>query len=36
MLLIRIFGEDASEGGDHTHASRPQWMRILAMEIMRG
>lgn len=42
MLLIKIFAEDPDTGsgghhGDHGHhASRPQWMRVLAMEIMRG
>jgi hypothetical protein len=43
MLLIKIIGDDAETGagghpGDHTppHGNRPQWMRVLAMEIMRG
>ncbi|PCH34907.1 hypothetical protein WOLCODRAFT_27538 [Wolfiporia cocos MD-104 SS10] len=40
MLLIKIIGSeggdgDASEGG-HPQAPRPLWMRVLAMEIMRG
>ncbi|EMD41098.1 hypothetical protein CERSUDRAFT_111675 [Gelatoporia subvermispora B] len=40
MLLIKIIG---SEGGNiestdnsHTQGTRPTWMRVLAMEIMRG
>ncbi|KAF9074107.1 hypothetical protein BDP27DRAFT_1399717 [Rhodocollybia butyracea] len=47
MLLIRIIIDDnststdttgtgASEPTGHGHGSRPQWMRVLAMEIMRG
>ncbi|RDB21958.1 Protein MON2 [Hypsizygus marmoreus] len=42
MLLIRIFAEDAEAGfgGQHSdhapHPPRPQWMRVLALEIMRG
>ncbi|KAG5643461.1 hypothetical protein DXG03_000893 [Asterophora parasitica] len=34
MLLIKIFSEDA-DGGDHG-PHRPVWMKVLAMEIMRG
>ncbi|KAJ7664366.1 hypothetical protein DFH06DRAFT_322458 [Mycena polygramma] len=33
-LLIKIIGEDHSEQSEQ--APRPQWMRVLAMEIMRG
>ncbi|KAJ7226681.1 hypothetical protein GGX14DRAFT_692973 [Mycena pura] len=33
MLLIKIIGDDHSEQGEQP---RPQWMRVLAMEIMRG
>ncbi|KAK1219528.1 Endocytosis and vacuole integrity protein [Marasmius sp. AFHP31] len=34
MLLIRIIADDADGGSvDHT---RPPWVRVLAMEIMRG
>lgn len=45
MLLIRIITDDnsvdvggthAETAGGHGHGSRPQWMRVLAMEIMRG
>ncbi|KAF5376426.1 hypothetical protein D9615_008633 [Tricholomella constricta] len=42
MLLIKIFSEDADGGssgqhGDHApHHSRPLWMKVFAMEIMRG
>lgn len=32
MLLIKIVGDDGDEG----HGSRPGWMRVIAMEIMRG
>ena len=32
MLLIKIIGDDGDEG----HGSRPGWMRVIAMEIMRG
>ncbi|PFH47539.1 hypothetical protein AMATHDRAFT_151886 [Amanita thiersii Skay4041] len=37
MLLIRLIAEDA-DGGDHvaSHPIRPHWMRVIAMEIMRG
>ncbi|KAH9933694.1 hypothetical protein B0H21DRAFT_699431 [Amylocystis lapponica] len=40
MLLIKIVGAesgdvDAAESG-HLHGPRPLWMRVLAMEIMRG
>jgi hypothetical protein len=33
MHLIKIFG-DESEGGEH--GTRPNWMRVISMEIMRG
>ncbi|KAF7340848.1 Protein MON2 [Mycena sanguinolenta] len=33
-LLIKIVGEDHSEQSEQQ--PRPQWMRVLAMEIMRG
>ncbi|KAJ7449990.1 hypothetical protein B0H11DRAFT_323334 [Mycena galericulata] len=33
-LLIKIIGDDHSEQSDQP--PRPQWMRVLAMEIMRG
>ncbi|KAH9475059.1 Protein MON2-like protein [Psilocybe cubensis] len=40
MLLIRIISEengpDSSEQPHHAHSSKPLWMRVLAMEIMRG
>lgn len=45
MLLIKIVSSESSEGmtpsssteNFHlTHGTRPQWMRVLAMEIMRG
>ncbi|KAJ3501198.1 hypothetical protein NLJ89_g9448 [Agrocybe chaxingu] len=42
MMLIRMISDDnASESGEHhhqhhVHSSRPSWMRVLAMEIMRG
>ncbi|PPQ90332.1 hypothetical protein CVT25_007734 [Psilocybe cyanescens] len=40
MLLIRIISEengpDSSEQPHHSHSSKPLWMRVLAMEIMRG
>lgn len=43
MLLIKIIGEDAEtsitgHSGDYqpVHGIRPQWMRVLSMEIMRG
>ncbi|KDR71626.1 hypothetical protein GALMADRAFT_254004 [Galerina marginata CBS 339.88] len=37
MMLIRIIGDDSgSESGDQMHPSKPLWMRVLAMEIMRG
>jgi hypothetical protein len=39
-LLIKIIGEDyESNLGTHTSelpTTRPPWMRVLAMEIMRG
>jgi hypothetical protein len=45
MLLIKIVSADASDGQTPSqstenfhlsHTFRPQWMRVLAMEIMRG
>jgi hypothetical protein len=40
MLLIRIVVEDmdSSVPGDQhiSHPNRPFWMRVLAMEILRG
>ena len=39
MMLIRLIGEDTTDGPDqqhHIHPSKPLWMRVLAMEIMRG
>ena len=45
MLLIKIVGADSgeilspsqsTESVHGTHAARPLWMRVLAMEIMRG
>jgi hypothetical protein len=43
VLLIKIIGEDtdtsaSGHSADHPtpHATRPPWMRVLAMEIMRG
>lgn len=45
MLLIKIVSVDLSDAGTPTqsqenfhigHGARPQWMRVLAMEIMRG
>lgn len=45
MLLLRIvLGDPGDLGGaigpgagdGHSHAQRPLWMRVLAMEIMRG
>jgi hypothetical protein len=43
MLLIKIIG-DENDGAvrthesdhQHGHGARPQWMRVIAMEIMRG
>jgi hypothetical protein len=37
MLLIKIIGEDqdSAHNADLPNA-RPHWMRVLAMEIMRG
>ncbi len=35
MLIIKILSGD-SEGGVSDGVSRPQWMRVLCMEIMRG
>ncbi|PPQ71802.1 hypothetical protein CVT26_007726 [Gymnopilus dilepis] len=38
-MLIRIISEDSSDSADqahHTHSAKPLWMRVLAMEIMRG
>ncbi|KAI0354523.1 hypothetical protein OH77DRAFT_1548844 [Trametes cingulata] len=40
MLLIRIIGADSSDADSSEstqgHLTRPLWMRVLAMEIMRG
>ncbi|TFK51181.1 hypothetical protein OE88DRAFT_1807990 [Heliocybe sulcata] len=38
MLLIKIAGGDSDTTPHHSDSSgvRPQWMRVLAMEIMRG
>ncbi|KAG6852839.1 hypothetical protein C0991_008678, partial [Blastosporella zonata] len=37
ILLIKIFSEDGDGSGDHgPHHARPLWMKVLAMEIMRG
>ena len=43
MLLIKIIGSDSDAGTPaqstdsiHLQGNRPQWMRVLAMEIMRG
>ncbi|CCL98022.1 uncharacterized protein FIBRA_00015 [Fibroporia radiculosa] len=40
MLLIRIVGSETGEAdmieAGHPQGSRPLWMRVLAMEIMRG
>jgi Guanine nucleotide exchange factor in Golgi transport N-terminal len=39
MMLIRLIGEDTTDGPDqqhHIHPSKPLWIRVLAMEIMRG
>ena len=41
MMLIKIINEEnVPESGDHqqhhVHASKPPWLRVLAMEIMRG
>ncbi|KAL6306601.1 hypothetical protein BKA93DRAFT_729312 [Sparassis latifolia] len=39
VLLIKIIGTDGSEAeavDGHPHGPRPLWMRVLAMEIMRG
>jgi len=43
MLLIKLIGEETdgavrSNESDHQHghSARPQWMRVIAMEIMRG
>ncbi|KAF8968453.1 hypothetical protein BDZ97DRAFT_1902846 [Flammula alnicola] len=39
-MLIRIISEDggpdAADPQHHIHSSKPLWMRVLAMEIMRG
>ncbi|KAJ7659408.1 guanine nucleotide exchange factor in Golgi transport N-terminal-domain-containing protein [Mycena rosella] len=35
-LLIKIIGEDHAEQAEQAQPPRPQWMRVLAMEIMRG
>lgn len=38
MLLIRIIGNEAELGpqANENQTTRPLWMRVLAMEIMRG
>ncbi|KAG6863626.1 hypothetical protein C0991_004572 [Blastosporella zonata] len=37
ILLIKIFSEDGDGSGNHgPHHARPLWMKVLAMEIMRG
>ena len=40
MLLIRIIGAESSDAdtadSPQGHQTRPLWMRVLAMEIMRG
>ncbi len=44
MLLIKIIGADTESGTPAQstesfhlpHGARPQWMRVLAMEILRG
>ncbi|KAF5319150.1 hypothetical protein D9619_008506 [Psilocybe cf. subviscida] len=39
MMLIRIIGDEGTESSDAQHSihpSKPPWMRVLAMEIMRG
>lgn len=39
MLLIRIIGEENVAEGESQppiHPTRPHWMRVLAMEVMRG
>ncbi|KAG6810738.1 hypothetical protein H0H92_010542 [Tricholoma furcatifolium] len=37
ILLIKIFSDDGEASGDHgAHYARPLWMKVLAMEIMRG
>ncbi|THU96822.1 hypothetical protein K435DRAFT_722517 [Dendrothele bispora CBS 962.96] len=38
MLLIKIISDDVegTQSDGSYHLSRPQWMRVLAMEIMRG
>lgn len=43
VLLIKIIGEEADPTQDKhpeqhvpAHTTRPHWMRVLAMEIMRG
>ncbi|KAG6888448.1 hypothetical protein C0992_008477 [Termitomyces sp. T32_za158] len=38
-LFIKIFSDDGDASGDHGHGfhyARPLWMKVLAMEIMRG
>lgn len=37
MLLIKIVAEEP-DFADHnsSHVNKPQWMRVLAMEILRG
>ncbi|KAF5376165.1 hypothetical protein D9757_009328 [Collybiopsis confluens] len=36
MLLIRIITDENDGGENSGYARRPAWMRVLAMEIMRG
>jgi hypothetical protein len=40
VFFIRIIGEESDGGasGDTSlaHGARPSWMRVLALEIMRG
>ncbi|TFK38576.1 hypothetical protein BDQ12DRAFT_735649 [Crucibulum laeve] len=39
MLLIKLIAEDENGSGEHGHAhasQKPAWVRVLAMEIMRG
>jgi hypothetical protein len=43
MLLIKIVGDEIDEAmrthksdHPHGHGARPQWTRVIAMEIMHG
>lgn len=36
MLLIRIVSEEGEGAADTSGVARPPWLRVLAMEIMRG